>query len=186
MRNYYWTRQFKTTYEQAVTSYRAGQRDPQTIFSPEDKSFLASIGCTARELFDFVEDFCRANEPDLETVLLITAVRRDFFLTEQNGIPSTKVISTNELPSKDAELGGLKWLPRIIQKAEAKLRGETPPDLMYGCGGDRPFLKSIDVHPADFLRLVWRTNGDEQKILGFIREHSPTRRPTLEFTMDRR
>jgi hypothetical protein len=40
---------------------------------------------------------------------------------------------------------------------------------MYGCGGDRRFLKEHDIHPADFLRMVWATEGDHGKILTFVR-----------------
>ena len=30
---------------------------------------------------------------------------------------------------------------------------------MYSCGGDRNFFRTHDIHPAEFLTLVWR-NGD--------------------------
>ena len=69
-----------------------------------------------------------------------------------------------------ATLGGYAWLPRIIAKARAKLRGEMPPDLMYSCGGDRRFLKSIGADPADFLQQVWEAGDDDQNILDYVNE----------------
>ena len=163
-----WAENFRVIYLHTVAAYRAGQRDPATICTPEQTAFLASIGCSPQEVFDFAEDGCLGGEPAFETVLLITAVRRDYLLVEQAGRPSGKVIDAGQLPAKSAELGGIAWLPRIIQKAGAKLRGEMPPELMYGCGGDRPFLRSVNIHPADFLRLVWSVKGDPQKVLAFV------------------
>ena len=63
-----------------------------------------------------------------------------------------KTFGMKDLPSMGASLGGFRWLPRLMAKAHAKLRGEMPPELMYGCGGDRPFLKQLGIHPADFLK----------------------------------
>ena len=103
-------------------------------------------------------------------VLLINAVRRDYFLTVQQGQWSTNLVCDGQTcRPKDAKLDGIPWLPRIIKKAEAKLRGEMPPELMYGCGGDRNFLREHGLSAADFLRNVWAANGDEQKVLAYVR-----------------
>ena len=169
MRNYDWQDEFYDLYQKASVFYQKGKRQPRELLTSEAVKSLASIGCTAQELFDFVEDGCGDGEPTYGTVLLITAVRRDYFLTVQHGQLSTKLISMESLPAKDAQLAGLRWLPRIIAKAQAKLRGEMPPELMYDCGGDRAFLESVDVHPADFLRQVWMADGDERKVLEAIR-----------------
>ena len=90
-------------------------------------------------------------------------------MTVQRGEPSTHVVTPADLPAKTAELGGFAWLPRIIAKARAKLRGEMDPDIMYGCGGDRAFLSKIDIHPADFLRVVWAAGDDDQKVLQYVK-----------------
>ena len=45
-----------------------------------------------------------------------------------------------------------------------------PPDLMYGCAGDRGFLRERGLHAADFLRVVWAAEGDEGKVLAYVRE----------------
>lgn len=168
MQHYEWPVKFRKIYDRGVQSYRAGNRKASTMFNEEEKSFLASIGCTPQELFDFVEDFVNGGEPDFETVLLMTAVRRDYFLFVQKGKPSSRVIDMNKLPAKSAEVAGIAWLPRLIEKARAKLRGEMPPELMYGCGGDRPFLQGVNVEPADFLRMVWAAGDDNQKVIDHV------------------
>jgi hypothetical protein len=168
MHNYDWPIRFREIHERAVTSYRSGKQKAGTLFTPDEKEFLAAIGCTPQELFDFVEDFARGGEPVFETVLLITAARRDYFLVMQKGKPTGRVIDMDQLPPKDAQLAGLKWLPRIIEKARVKLRGEMPEELMYGCGGDRPFLKSVNVEPGDFLRVVWAAGEDNQRVIDYV------------------
>jgi hypothetical protein len=115
----------------------------------------------------------------VETALLITATRREYFLSVQKGKRSGRVIDMDKLPSKSAQLGGIEWLPRIIEKAQAKLRGEMPPELMYCCGGDRAFLSEQGIHPADFLREVWAAGDDHQRILEFVRQSAADRPPDL-------
>ena len=175
MQNYNWTVTFSEIYDRAVTAYRAGRQSPQTIFPAADVKLLAGLGCSAQELFDFVEDFVRGGEPDFGTTLLITSVRRDYFLNEQGGKPSGKLVDMDTLPPKQAVAGGLPWLPRIIVKARAKLRGEMPPDLMFSCGGDREFLENVDIHAADFLRFVWAAGGDDQKIIDWVQHRGAKR-----------
>jgi hypothetical protein len=80
----------------------------------------------------------------------------------------------DDLPPKDAEVEGIAWLPRLIPKAEAKLRGEMPPDLMYGCGGDRKFFKTHHVDAADFLQKVWDTSGNQADIVAWIKANAET------------
>ncbi len=165
-----WQDRFREIYERAVAAYKGGVRGADQMFSAETTAFLAFIGGKPQELYDFVEDWCEVGEPSFETVLEITAVRHDFFLQEQRCEASSNVISADSFPSPETSLGGLRWLPRIIAKARAKLHGELPPELMYGCGADRPFLKRVGIHPADFLRLVWEAGGDDQKILRRVEE----------------
>jgi hypothetical protein len=40
---------------------------------------------------------------------------------------------------------------------------------MYSCGGDRKFLRSHDIHPADFLRAVWAAGDDDSKAAAYVR-----------------
>ncbi|GJL51636.1 DUF5069 domain-containing protein [Candidatus Nitrospira salsa] len=173
-----WIEEFTRLYETAVQTFANGVRGPDRVFSDKDTKQLAAIGATPQEIYDFVEDWHDAGEPDFPTVLRITAVRRDYFLREQHGNPSDKNVSMNDLPSMSAVLGGYRWLPRIIEKAKAKLQGEMPRELMYGCGGDRPFLRKIGIDPAEFLQVVWETRSDEQQILDYVKHKSSGPHPT--------
>jgi len=170
MNNYTWGSTFRQCWEKAVAQYAAGNRQPATYFNAEETKFLAGIGCTAQEVYDFAEDWSRGQESTFETALLITAARRDYFLVIQKGMPTGRVVSMSELPAKTAAAAGFEWLPRVIAKARIKLRGEMPADLMYGCGGDRAFFKKINMHPADFLREVWAARDDDQKIVEYVKQ----------------
>ena len=167
-----WLEQFASLYTTATQRFANGIRGADRLFSEEDVKFMNSIGATPQEIYDFIEDWIDAGEPDPDTVIRITAVRRDYFFTEQQGQPSSQKISMNSLPSMGAALGGYRWLPRIIMKAQAKLRGEMPPELMYGCGGDRPFLRKLRIDPAEFLTVVWESKGQERHILEFVNQKS--------------
>lgn len=168
-----WEQQFAKLFQAAVEKYRQGHEKAESLVDEKGRKFLSSIGHTEQEFFDFVEDFAKGGEPTLETALNIATVRRDYFLKEQNGVFSAHRIAMDDLPSKDAEIEGIGWLPRIIPKAEAKLRGEMPPELMYGCGGDRKFFKTNQVDPADFLRKVWEARGNHADVVAWIKMKSP-------------
>ena len=169
--DYRWHHELKQLFVQGLERYRTGEIDPRKHFHDAERAFLASIGLTAEELFDFVDDHVRYDgDPDWETVLLISAARRDYFLTEQRGMASTEVVSTESLPAKDDKsVGGMPWLARVIKKAEAKLRGELPAEVMFGCAGDRNFFREHKVHPADFLRHVWTARGDADKVVAYLK-----------------
>lgn len=166
----HWNDTFIALFERCADAYRKGNFDYETGYSEEELSFLASIGYKKRELFDFVEDFVDEGEPSLSTALLVATVRRDYFLVEQGRKASGKEITRDDIPTFGDELGGIAYLPRILVKARAKLRGELDPDLMYGCGGDRNFLsKNGGIHPADFLRHVWASGDDDDKVVAWIK-----------------
>jgi predicted dehydrogenase len=167
-----WEQRFSKLFKNAVAKYQEGHQNAEGLVDQKGQTFLASIGHTEQEFFDFVEDFAKGGDPTLETALKIASVRRDYFLKEQNGTPSSRIISMDDLPSKDAEVDGIGWLPRLLPKAEAKLRGEMPPDLMYGCGGDRKFFRTHHVDPGEFLRKVWATKGDQAQIVAWVKAKS--------------
>jgi predicted dehydrogenase len=167
-----WEQRFSKLFQSAVEKYLDGHERADGLVDEKGRKFLASIGHTEQEFFDFVEDFAKAGEPTLETALGIASVRRDYFLKEQNGAFSPHHISMSDLPAKDAEVEGIGWLPRLIPKAEAKLRGEMPPDLMYGCGGDRKFLKTHNIDAADFLRKVWDARGNKAEVVAWVKAKS--------------
>ena len=169
--SYTWASDFRDLFDRGVERYHRGSRDHDDWFNKEDLAFLASIGYKPREFYDFVEDHVNedGDEPSKETAVLVAAVRRDYLHVEQKGKTSTKEVAASSLPAKTAALEGFVWLPRIIAKAEAKLRGELDSDTMFGCGGDRAFLSEQDIHPADFLRVVWAAKGDKKKIVDFVK-----------------
>jgi hypothetical protein len=161
-----WSDQFMELFERCVKQHRAGGFDFKSGYRAEDLAFLGSIGCKKREFFDFVEDFVDEGVPSPTTALLVAAVRRDYFMVVQKGVLSERVLTRDELPTFGEELGGVGYLPRILAKARAKLRGELDPDIMFGCGGDRNFLaKNGDMPAADFLRHVWAAGEDDGKVL---------------------
>ena len=165
-----WNDRFLALFDRCCALYRDGNQDFASYYSADDLAFLGSIGYKPREFFDFVEDLCGEGEPSASTALLIAAARRDYFMVVQKGVPSDKEIGRNDLPTFGEELEGMHYLPRILTKARAKLRGELDPDLMFGCGGDRAFLsRHGDLHLADFLRQVWAAGDDNAKILDWIR-----------------
>ncbi|MGI9088642.1 MAG: DUF5069 domain-containing protein [Chthoniobacterales bacterium] len=164
--NYGWHQRFRELYDKALVKFGNDHRRVETFFTPREVGVLRDFGAKPMELFDYAED---SSDLDAETALLITAVRRDYFLAEQGGEWSTKTIQVEDLPAKDDKLAGIVWLPRIIQKARARLRGELPDSLMYCCGGDRKFFRTHDLHPADFLRYVWAAKGNEQKIIDYVK-----------------
>ena len=170
MSHYTWSTTFRELFDRCVKAYRIGKTSHNTWFTAADLAFLKSIGYKEQEFFDFVDDHCRyADGPTPEVALLVAAVRRDYLHVVQHGKTSTKTIPPSELPPKPAQMDGIPWLPRLIAKARAKLRGEMDPDTMYGCGGDRAFFEEHDLDPAQFLRVVWAAGDDDQKILAYVK-----------------
>ena len=172
MSNFSWDTTFRELFDRCVERYRSGDSEFAGYYSTDDLAFLASIGYAQREFFDFVEDFCDEAVPSPEAAVLIAAARRDFLNVVQGGTTSEAQLDPGSIPAKDSELEGFVWLPRIIAKARAKLRGELHPDTMFSCGGDRKFLRTHDIHPADFLRAVWAAGDDDAAIAAYVRENS--------------
>jgi len=171
MSNYTWDSTFAELFNRCLERYRSGDEDFDGYYSDGDLAFLKSIGYKPREFFDFVEDFGDGGEPSLTTAVLVASVRRDFLDVVQGGTLSEKEVTPEELPERDAELGRFRWLPRIITKARAKLRGELHPEIMYSCGGDRAFLREHDIAPSDFLRVVWAAKDDDGAIVEYVKSH---------------
>ena len=163
-----WNEQFTDLFDRCVTLYRGGNTELGSYYSNEDLQFLRGIGCKPRELFDFIEDYVDERDPTPTTALLIAAVRRDYLEVVQGGQLSEVEITREDLPTFGDTLGEIPYLPRILTKARAKLRGELDPDIMYCCGGDRKFLREHGIHPADFLRHVWAAGDDEGKIVALV------------------
>ena len=176
MKHYDFPQQFRTLYDRAVALYAGGQRGAETCFSPKEIRFLAANGLTVQNLYDYAEDHNGYNgEPGPDHALAIELVRRDYFLNAQGGRASPKVIDETKLPAKTEAVRGIAWLPRLIPKAHAKLRGELPATLMYCCGGDRSFFKDHNILPSEFLALVWRHEKDDAAIVDWVVRRSGAR-----------
>lgn len=165
MNHYNYQDGLKKIWENAVEKYKKGGRNASMFFDGLQLDFLRDIGTTPDEVYDFAEDFCDDGEPSWETFLLVQSVRREYFLEAQGGKFTGTQIKVEDLPSKDEKVRDIKWLPRLIGKAKAKLRGEMPSTLMFCCGGDRRFFKTHDIHPSEFLRATWRFENDEEALI---------------------
>lgn len=160
-----WEARFREVYRRGAQAWASGRRTPGTMFTLADVEFLASVGCSAQELFDFVDDALVYGDPDLETVLEIQRIRRDHFLKVLGGRPASRRVSMSSLPAKTDAVDGIAWLPRLIVKARLKLRGEMPDDLMYGCAGDRPFLRRMNSSLPEFLQWVADAGDDDRAVI---------------------
>lgn len=165
-----WKSEFRAVWDRGMAAWKQGRRQPGTMFEKPDVAFLATLGCTAQELFDFVDDAQRYGEPDFEITLAVAAIRRDYFLKVLHGKPTGRVASMESLPPKAAQVDGIAWLPRLIEKARLKLRGEMPDDLMYGCAGDRPFLSEMNMDLPGFLELVRDSGDDNRRIIDVVKK----------------
>lgn len=165
-----WREGFQKLFESAIAHYQSGRRGASQIFETEDVDFLASIGANPYEIYDYVEDYCEKSEPSFGAILAITAVRYDYYVKEQQRKSTGLIQAAETFPSGTKILAGFPWLPRIIAKARAKLKGELPPELMYSCETDRPFLKKVGIAPGDFLKIVWEARSNSQLIIARVEE----------------
>jgi hypothetical protein len=168
MKHYDFADKFHALYDKAVKLYAAGQSDQAKYFTADEQVFLAANGISVQAMYDYAEDHNGYGEPGYDRALAIEMVRRDYFLNVQHGKPSTVVLDVAKMPAKTDAVKGIEWLPRLIPKTKAKLRGELPSSLMYSCGGDRNFFKQHNIHPAEFLTLVWRHLDNDHAIIDWV------------------
>ena len=168
MKHYDFADKFRALYDKAAKLYTAGQSGAGTYFTADETAFLAANGISAQHMYDYAEDHNNGGEPGYDRALAIETVRRDYFLNVQNGKPSAIVLDEAHMPAKTEVVKGIDWLPRLIPKTKAKLRGELPSSLMYCCGGDRRFFKQHDIHPAEFLSLVWRNLDHDTATIDWV------------------
>ena len=168
MKHYDFADQFRALYDKAAKLYASGNTDQATYFTADEKAFLAANGITVQNMFDYAEDQQNYGEPGYDRALAIETVRRDYFLNVQGGKASTTVLDAAKMPAKTDAVRGIEWLPRLIPKTKAKLRGELPSSLMYSCGGDRNFFRTHDIHPAEFLTLVWRNGDNDEATIDWV------------------
>lgn len=71
------------------------------------------------------------------------------------------------------ELGGIRWLPRMIDKARAAMKG-TLGDYLYGQSPmDRSLLRALGLTYQDFTRVVREAGDDDARVLQILEERSP-------------
>jgi len=172
MKNYDFADKFRALYDKAAKLYASGQRDQKAYFTADEQAFLTSNGIGIQAMYDYAEDQHNYGEPGYDRALAIETVRRDYFLNSQQGKPSSIVLDESKMPAKTDAVKGIEWLPRIIPKTKAKLRGELPSSLMYSCGGDRKFFKTHDIHPAEFLSVVWRNENNDSAVVDWVVKRS--------------
>tara|TARA_B110000037_G_scaffold218422_1_gene281392 strand:- start:1284 stop:1811 length:528 start_codon:yes stop_codon:yes gene_type:complete len=172
MNHFNYQEDFKTLYNKAVSEFSQGNKDMSTYYSEAEIALIKSNGWRIQDFFDYAEDAAYDNVPTYEMAQSIEQARREYFFNTQNSTPSTKLIYSKDLTAKNESLAGLTWLPRIIEKAKGKLSGELADEIMYCCGGDRNFLSTHNVHPAEFLRVVLDNWDNQQAIIDFVKNRS--------------
>ncbi len=40
---------------------------------------------------------------------------------------------------------------------------------MYGCGGDRPFLRKVGIALPDFLQMTWDSGNNDRPVIDAVR-----------------
>ncbi len=172
MKHYDFPEKFRALYDKAVGLFAKGQRGADTFFNAEETAWLAANGLTAQHLYDYAEDHNNYGEPGFAHAVAIETIRRNYFVNVQRGKASSTVLDADKMPAKTDAVRGIEWLPRIIPKAKAKLRGELPASLMYDCGGDRRFFKTHDIAPAEFLDFVAHHESDDTAIVDWVATRS--------------
>ncbi len=89
-------------------------------------------------------------------------------------VPQEQVKDLRETPPRrwSEELGGIRWLPRIIDKARAAMNG-TLGDYLYGQSPmDRGLLLALGVTYKEFTAIVRRSDGDDEKVLESLQARS--------------
>ena len=175
MKHYDFADKFRALYDKAVKLYAAGQREQSAYFTADEQAFLAANGISVQTMFDYAEDHHGYGEPGYDRALAIETVRRDYFVNVQHGKASSVVLDVAGMPAKTDAVKGIEWLPRLIPKTKAKLRGELPASLMYCCGGDRNFFRTHDIHPAEFLSVVWRHLDNDTAVIDWVVQRSNAR-----------
>lgn len=174
MSGYSYLSTLEALWNHSVSLYKDGNREPDSYFDAEQLAFLALNGLKVMDLYDYVEDFLTRQEPGFATFVAVHDIRRNYFLIEQKGEHADFEIDVETLPAKTDAVDGIVWLPRILPKARGKLQGTLPPEIMYGCGGDRRFFKEHGLHPAEFLQAVWSAGDDDAAVISYVKNKTVT------------
>src|ERR1051326_2453925 len=161
-----WKRHFRELFDRILARMRTGERRIEKLFTAQDRAFLRSIGSKPIEMFDACDDFDTSGAPTFEESLRIHEIRRDHFLNGQHGkFPPLKT----DYRARDSQLGGIRWLPRAIDKARAKLEGTLADELYYPCGSDRRMLSDLGLGRVEFFKIV-RDNPTDEAVLAEVQK----------------
>ena len=89
-------------------------------------------------------------------------------------MPASQATDLRSAPPRrwSEEVGGIKWLPRIIDKARAAMNG-TLGDYLYGQSPmDRGLLLALGLSYKEFTNIVRRA-GDDEQVLTMLRDRVP-------------
>jgi quercetin dioxygenase-like cupin family protein len=86
-----------------------------------------------------------------------------------NGLAAAKDLTAGAPRGPDAELEGYAWLPRMLDKARAKLAG-TAGRYLFGCPVDHTCMARLGIAPELVLDLAAR-HSDDHAVLDALRAH---------------
>lgn len=165
-----WQTVFKELYNRTIGRMRTGERDLSRLFDAKDRAFLRSIGSKPIEMFDACDDFLNGGVPTPAETLRIHEIRREHFHNHQGGkFPPLKT----DVRGRDSQMGGIRWLPRAIDKARAKLEGRLGDELYYPCGGDRGMLTELGLGRVEFFEIVRDNPTDEAVLREVLKRRKP-------------
>jgi hypothetical protein len=79
---------------------------------------------------------------------------------------------TKDFPrSPYADLGGIYWLPRLIDKVRALKAGTLGEYTPFPCGGDQNFLRTLGLE-ADALKAVIDGGASDEEILAWVKQNA--------------
>lgn len=147
------TESLAAIHQEASRLYDSGGRHPDRILSPESADRISRHGLSLQFVFDCVDDLARYGEPSVEDFVAMALQRAAFHAALPAGAAVPAILTEPELPPKAEVFDGIPWLPRIVRKAQAFLEGNLCDEIMYGCAGDRAFLKKHGLTLPGFLAL---------------------------------
>ncbi len=90
-------------------------------------------------------------------------------------VPETQAKDLRVIPPRrwSEELGGIRWLPRLIDKARAAMKG-TLGDYLYGQSPmDRSLLRALGLSYKEFTQIVRQAGDDDEKVLALLDQRAP-------------
>lgn len=156
-------------HQEASRLYDSGERSPDRILSPESAVWISRHGLSLQFVFDCVDDLARYGEPSVEDFIALALQRAAFHAALPPGAAVPAILTEPELPPKAEVFDGIPWLPRIVRKAQAFLEGNLCDEIMYGCAGDRAFLKKHGLTLPGFLVLSRQESFDLASIRRSLR-----------------